>query len=376
MNFDFISDSNFREVLTRDYLELNKCFENKCTKSTLVLSGSIIEAILTEFFLQFPPKGKTDAQILNSTLNDLLNWALSENVISDKEKNLAGVVKDYRNLIHPGREIRKGEKFSQESANISVSVLNIIIDSVKTVYLQKYGYSAEEVFEKLKKDWHFKSIFDKVIIKLNQNERVKLLSLLVEFDKYEKSQWECFLEDGPISKFELFDLEDVKPLILQLKPLISVEIIKSYLQKMIKEIETGNSLDAYSLFNLFHENMDLLSSDEQELIVIYFLNLFDKISEESLIIIQEQTYSTIGKYIRSKNTVKELKEFLRYCAVHFNHKSITKEMDLIEQIFNSLSPEIKNEAEKSLIDFLSPVENLPEDIKVFYQEALRRNYIK
>lgn len=376
MNFDFISDNNFKELLTRDFLELKKCIENKCTKSTLVLSGSIIEAILTEYFLQFPPTGKTESQIMNSTLSDLLTWALTENVISSKEKDLAGVVKDYRNLIHPGREIRKGEKFSEESANISVSVLKIIVEAVKTVYLQKYGHSAEEVFEKLKKDWHFKSVFDKVIIKLNQNERIKLLSLLVEFDKYEKSQWKCFLEEGPIIDFPLYDLEDVKPLIQQLKSLIPVDVTKSYLKKMIKEIETGNSLDAYSLFHLFHNNMDLLDPDEQELVVIYFINLFDKISAESLTIIQEQTYSTIGKYINSPNIVQELKEFLEYCAVHFNTKFMKREMDLIEQIFNSLSPTIKTQAEQSLRDFLTPIEKIPEDIKIFYEEALNRGYIK
>ena len=376
MNFDFISDNNFKELLNRDYLELKKCIEHKCIKSTLVLSGSIIEAILTEYFLQFPPTGKTESQIMNSTLNDLLSWAISENVISSKEKDLAGVVKDYRNLIHPGREIRKGEKFSEETANISVSVLKIIVESVKTVYLQKYGHSADEVFEKLKKDWHFKSVFDKVIIKLNQNERIKLLSQLVEFDKYEKSQWECFLEEGPIPNFPLYDLEDVKPLIQQLKSLIPVAITKSYLIKMIKEIETGNSLDAYSLFHLFHDNMDLLNSDEQELVTIYFINLFDKISEESLTIIQEQTYSTIGKYINSPKTIKELNEFLEYCAVHFNTKYMNKEMDLIEQIFNSLSPTIKTQAEQSLTTFLTPIEKLPEDIKLFYEEALNRGFIK
>lgn len=51
-------------------------------------------------------------------------------------------------------------------------------------------------------------------------------------------------------------------------------------------------------------------------------------------------------------------------------------MDLIEQIFNSLSPEIKTQAENSLTHFFNPKENIPEDIKIFYQEALRRNYIK
>ncbi len=238
LNFDFISDKNFRELLIRDYKELKICISSKSIKSVLVLSGSIIEAVLTEYFLQFPPNGKTEPQILSSTLNNLIDWAVQEGVISEKEKNLAGVVKDYRNLIHPGREIRKGEKFDLDSATISESVLNIIVDSVKSVYLEKYGYSADEVFEKLKKDWHFQSIFDKVILKLNQNERSALLEYLVDFDSWEKSKWECFMQEGLIPEYEIYNLEDVKPFILILKPLVPSDLTKSYLAKMIKEIET------------------------------------------------------------------------------------------------------------------------------------------
>lgn len=376
MNFDFISDKNFRELLIRDYQELKDCEESKATKSILILSGSIMEAVLTEYFIQFPPLGKSENQILTASLSDLITLAKEEKVISETEKNLASVVKDFRNLIHPGREIRKKEKFDINSAKIGMNVLNMITDSVKSVYLQKYGHSADEIFEKLKKDWYSKSIFDKVIIKLNQNERIKLLSHLVDYDKFEKSQWDCFLEEGPIQQFELYELEDVKPLILQLKGLVPSDVIKNYLVKLIKEIETGNSLDAYSLFHLFHENMDLLTEDQQELIVIYMLNLFDKVSDLSGFIIEEQTYSTIGKYIKSGKTVKELNEFLEYCAVHFNDDKIPNEMDLVEQIFNSLSPHVKLDAEVSLAKFLHPVESLPIYVKAFYDEALKRNLIK
>lgn len=49
MNFDFISDDNFRNILQRDFEELNKCIEIKASKSVLILSGSIIEAILTDY---------------------------------------------------------------------------------------------------------------------------------------------------------------------------------------------------------------------------------------------------------------------------------------------------------------------------------------
>lgn len=375
MNFDFISDKNFRELLIRDYQELKNCVETKSTKSVLVLSGSIIEAVLTEYFIQFPPDGKNEAQILTSTLNNLVEWAVQEGVISEKEKNLAGVVKDYRNLIHPGREIRKGEKFDFDSAKISESVLNIILNSVKTVYLEKYGYSADEVFEKLKQDWHFQSIFDKVILKLNQNERTKLLGYLVDFDKWEKSKWDCFMKEGIKEKFPIYDLEDVKPFILKLKPLVSSELIKSNLANMIKEIETGESINAYSLFHLFHENLDLLTDDEQELVVIYMLNIYTTVLDENRNVISDKTYSTIGKFIKTDNAKKALKEFVEFCAVHFHHKKIKSEMDLLEQVFNSLSTDVKREAEIYLIDFLSPVENLPFDIKIFYEEALERNIV-
>ncbi|MBJ6367689.1 hypothetical protein [Snuella sedimenti] len=51
-------------------------------------------------------------------------------------------------------------------------------------------------------------------------------------------------------------------------------------------------------------------------------------------------------------------------------------MDLLEQVFNSLSADVKTEAEKYLTEFLSTVDpNLPAKIKIFYDEALERNMV-
>lgn len=49
-------------------------------------------------------------------------------------------------------------------------------------------------------------------------------------------------------------------------------------------------------------------------------------------------------------------------------------MDLLEQVFNSLSSDIKTEAETHLTVFIKPV-NLPFNIKKFYDEALERKMI-
>lgn len=86
MNFDFIADQRFRTLLSRDYLELQKCLENDASKSALVLSGSILEAALSDFFIQFPVNGKSENSILQSNLGTLIEIAESEKIITSKEK--------------------------------------------------------------------------------------------------------------------------------------------------------------------------------------------------------------------------------------------------------------------------------------------------
>ncbi|MBK8702805.1 MAG: hypothetical protein IPN33_03765 [Saprospiraceae bacterium] len=105
--FDFIADQKFRNILARDFKELEQCIENKTSKSVLILSGSIIRATLLEFFIHNPPSGKTKDQILKMGLSDLINEAESFGLISSRSKELSTVVRNYRNLIHAGLEIRK-----------------------------------------------------------------------------------------------------------------------------------------------------------------------------------------------------------------------------------------------------------------------------
>lgn len=375
MNFDFISDQNFREILVRDYKELKSCLKTGSIKCVLILSGSIIEAVLTEYFLQFPPEESNSNDILKSNLNTLIEYAVQSSIISENEKKLAEVVKDYRNLIHPGREIRKGKKLNLETAEISKRILNIIIESVKSVYLERYCYSADQVFEKLKNDWHSHTVFSQIIEKLNENEKVKLLGYLIDYDKQEKSMWKCFIQEGDINEYPTYNLESVKPLVLELTQHLPKTLIKSYLAKMIEEIETGETVSAYSLFHLFHENLDLLTDAEQESVVIYMLSIYGTVYDENRFVISDKTYSTIGKYIKSDKSMKALKGFLSFCVVHFIPEIIKSEMDLLEQVFNCLPANRSTEAKTYLTDFLSPINNPPSNLDSFFYEALNRNLI-
>lgn len=187
MNFDFISDEKFKLILVRDFDELTKCIEAKASKSVLILSGSIIESILTEYFTNFPPSGFNPKKALNMELASLIELAFENKLISQSTKELSTVIKNYRNLIHPGREIRKNEKFDYDSAIVAKSLLNIVLKEIKENYINNIGHTAVDVINKLEFDSISQAIFEKITFKLHKSEKVKLYNLLVEYDLKETS---------------------------------------------------------------------------------------------------------------------------------------------------------------------------------------------
>jgi len=50
-NFDFVSDEKFRFSLEKDYQELTLSLQNGAWKAAYILAGSIVEAILIDYFL-------------------------------------------------------------------------------------------------------------------------------------------------------------------------------------------------------------------------------------------------------------------------------------------------------------------------------------
>ena len=84
--FDFIADQNYKTLLIRDFKELKSCVEHKASKSVLILSGSIIETLLLEYFTHNRPEGITKTQLLRKNLEDLIEYAVDVNLISVKSK--------------------------------------------------------------------------------------------------------------------------------------------------------------------------------------------------------------------------------------------------------------------------------------------------
>ena len=130
--FKFISNSNLKVIIERDYEEIQRAFISHCWKSVIILSGGAIEAVLTDLLLI----NKTVAMSAKSAPknNDITRWDLSElidvavelKLVSAGIQKLSHPLREYRNLVHPGKEIRDKLDFAAEEAKIAVEVLHIL----------------------------------------------------------------------------------------------------------------------------------------------------------------------------------------------------------------------------------------------------------
>jgi len=99
--FDFIKNDKLRLLLSRDYKTAKNCLINDLWKPSIILYGSLIEAILRE---------RTETDSFKAALND----ALDKKIISETEFHQIHVVKDSRNFVHLHKELEEGVQVVNE----------------------------------------------------------------------------------------------------------------------------------------------------------------------------------------------------------------------------------------------------------------------
>lgn len=365
MQFEFVNDETFQIILERDYEEVQKCLETKSSKSILVLSGSIVEALLSDYFIDNLPFGQTQATILSATLFELLDFAEAARIITKSEKNLATVIKEYRNLIHPGREVRKNEQFDFETAQLAFQILNLLIRKIQRKYIEKYVYTSEGILNSLNEDWNYNSIYSTVITKLSNLEKNNLIATFIEIENKKKSKFIHYKGKFEYTK-KYPEVYDIKHYVSQLKPILKEETIKSYLKELVISVTSGNKLQALSLYNLFHEELHILSEEEQLMVATYMFSLLSETLENYRELAADKTYSTIGKYAKGEKGKALIQHFCSFAIPHFGGNAIDFQIDLLEQILNSFPDEVKIEALKKLEENLLPLEKLPGEIFILF----------
>lgn len=131
---------------------------------------------------------------------------------------------------------------------------------------------------------------------------------------------------------------------------------------MVISVTSGHSLQALSLYNLFHEDLHLLTEEEQLMVATYMFSLLGDILENYRELAADKTYSTIGKYAKGDKGKELLKSFCSFAIPHFGGNAIDFEIDLMEQILNSFPDEVKVEVLTKLKEDLLPLDKVPKRI--------------
>lgn len=135
-----ISNKDLKESLKRDLKENALAIITKSYKSALVLSGSVIEAILLDRLHNIGVK-KTQIQKGNKSVNkkleeldfnELLDAAKNNNLIDDNLLHLSHGARGFRNLIHPAVEQRKKNiKISEENVMLAWTIVKKVLFEIK-----------------------------------------------------------------------------------------------------------------------------------------------------------------------------------------------------------------------------------------------------
>lgn len=144
-SFDFISDADLRAIVERDYKELSLILlPGGAWKSTVVMAGSLSEAILYDIMTS---NSAIKSQAMSSncapktkridkdgwSLHDLIEVAGDIGVLPpERVKAFDQVLRDYRNFVHPKKEIRTGHPCTEAEGYMAKGALDAICNHLET----------------------------------------------------------------------------------------------------------------------------------------------------------------------------------------------------------------------------------------------------
>ena len=143
---EFIEDINFRDSLRSDLTSVTNALSNGEWKATTVLAGSIAEALLLwAINKEKQAKQNEIAQAMQKhgiKENDFNRWSLEYcnkvamelQITKPTTYAQIDIAREFRDLIHPGREIRKKAKCSIATAYSAIAAFQLIIEDLSEKY--------------------------------------------------------------------------------------------------------------------------------------------------------------------------------------------------------------------------------------------------
>jgi hypothetical protein len=124
-----ITDKELKPIISQDLFECIIAMQSDMLKASMVLIGSFFEGFIT-YILKLrgydkilTSKGKT-ISLANAKLNEMIEFAKSKSIIKGRKYYFAHILRDYRNLIHPGKITK--EKFELSKDDVKVAWTSVV----------------------------------------------------------------------------------------------------------------------------------------------------------------------------------------------------------------------------------------------------------
>ncbi len=128
-----INNPKLRTIVLRDIEECAYSYILNFNKTTIIMCGSIIEAVLTDLLenkgikkYQFGSK-LTTKNLEDMDLIDLLEVCSQEKLIKDTTYHLSQVLRKYRNIIHPSNEIKNSHDINSDNATLLWNAMKTVV---------------------------------------------------------------------------------------------------------------------------------------------------------------------------------------------------------------------------------------------------------
>lgn len=137
-----LNDENFREMVNRDLRENVMALITNSYKSSLVITGSIVEALMMYKLhekeidkYKFPVRGGNEKtiKVKEMSLSQLITVAEHHRIFSHEALKHSDAIRGYRNLIHPGVEVRKSKDtpiVTEDNVQLAWMVLKKVISEI------------------------------------------------------------------------------------------------------------------------------------------------------------------------------------------------------------------------------------------------------
>ncbi len=297
----FVADDRLRAILERDVAELEGCLRAEAHKAAMVLSGSIIEAILVDYFIRNPPGGKNPDAILSTDLATLIAEAVKAGVLSESSRDLSTVVRNYRNLIHPGRELRGGTQVSKEAAQVAYNLLIMITREMAETQARAAGYSAEEALGKMTRDPDCTPVLEYIADNMDRRERERLVR---EIPRH-RPQVEVWEEEAVLRC--MIKMHTI------LKSRIPESVVQAEVERTGKVLRTGSRFEILHHLRFFKDDLLRLDPDSRSAVLAYLISIIGEGLEEQIEACRTTCgFELIGRYLEQKSLRLRMKALAKH----------------------------------------------------------------